>query len=82
MLSNPVPIDFKDEEDLLNQLVKDVDGLIIKDKEKSAVYLPSVWEQLQDKKEFLNNLKIKAGFTPDYFSDTFEAYRFRVEYIK
>ena len=82
LLSNPVPIDFKDEEDLLNQLIKDVDGLIIKDKEKSAVYLPSVWEQLQDKKDFLNNLKIKAGFTPDYFSDTFEAYRFRVEYIK
>ena len=37
LLSNPVPIDFKDEDDLLNQLIKDVDGLIIKDKE--AIYL-------------------------------------------
>ncbi len=82
LLSNPSPIQFKDEEDLLSQLIQDVDGLIIKDKEKSAVYLPSVWKQLPNKKDFLNNLKIKAGFTPDYFSNTFEAYRFRAEYIE
>lgn len=82
LLSAPSQMNFRDEEDLLSQIIKDVDGIIIKDGYSRAVYLPSVWEQLPDKKLFLNSLKQKAGLTPSYFSKTFEAYRFRTEYIK
>ena len=82
ILSEPKKMNFKDEEDLLNQMRPNIDGIIIKDKGYQAVYLPSVWEQLPDKKEFLNTLKIKAGLSADYFSDTFEAYRFETVYIK
>jgi AMMECR1 domain-containing protein len=63
-------------------MVPNIDGIIIKDKQYQAVYLPVVWEQLPDKKEFLNSLKMKAGLSPDYFSSTFEAYRFETIYIK
>ncbi len=82
ILSAPKQMKFKDEEDLLNQIRKDVDGIIIKDGNYQAVYLPSVWEQLPDKREFLNTLKVKAGMSPNHFSKTFEAYRFETEYIK
>ena len=82
LLTIPVSISFVDEEDLLNQIAENEDGIIIKDGGYQAVYLPSVWEQLPDKKMFLNSLKQKAGLTPSYFSKTFEAYRFRSEYIK
>ena len=82
ILSEPKKMNFKDEEDLLNQMRPNIDGIIIKDKGYQAVYLPSVWEQLPNKKEFLNTLKIKAGLSADYFSDTFEAYRFETVYIK
>jgi hypothetical protein len=82
LLSAPSQMSFKDENDLLSQIVQDVDGIIIKDGSNRAVYLPSVWEQLPDKKLFLNSLKQKAGLNPSYFSKTFEAYRFRTEYIK
>ncbi len=82
LLSTPKPMTFKDEDDLLNQIQPYKDGIIIKDGNYQAVYLPSVWEQLPDKKEFLNSLKMKAGLAPDYFSKTFEAYRFETVYIK
>lgn len=82
LLSEPQKMSFDDEEDLLEQIVPYEDGIIIKDGRYQAVYLPSVWEQLPDKKEFLESLKIKAGMSPKHFSETFEAYRYRCEYIK
>ena len=82
ILTNPIKMDFKDEKDLLKKIKPKKDGIIIKDGEHQAVYLPSVWEQLPDKKEFLNSLKLKAGLKEDYFSDNFEAYRFETTYIK
>lgn len=82
ILSAPQQIIFENEEDLLNKIRENQDGIIIKEGNHQAVYLPSVWEQLPDKKEFLNTLKIKAGLRPDYFSQTFQAYRFETVYIK
>ncbi len=82
LLSSPEKMKFKDETDLLNQIKPFIDGIIIKDGQYQAVYLPSVWEQLPEKSLFLNSLKIKAGMPPKHFSETFEAYRFTTEYIK
>lgn len=82
LLTEPKKMEFSNEQDLLNKMVPNVDGIIIKDKGYQAVYLPVVWEQIPDKKEFLNSLKMKAGLSPNYFSNTFEAYRFETIYIK
>lgn len=82
LLSAPEKMNFEDEADLLQQIRPFVDGIIIKDGNYQAVYLPSVWEQLPDKVIFLDSLKIKAGMTPKHFSKTFEAYRFTTAYIK
>lgn len=82
LLSSPKPMAFTDEQDLLNKLVPHKDGLIIKDGNKQAVFLPSVWEELPDKVLFLTSLKRKAGMPPDYFSKTFEAFRFETEYLQ
>ena len=82
LLSVPKPMKFKDEQDLLNQIRQNIDGIIIRDGNYQAVYLPSVWEQIPDKKMFLNSLKVKAGRSADHFSKTFEAYRFETSYIK
>lgn len=82
LLTEPRKIEFTDEEDLLNKMVPNIDGIIIKDGQYQAVYLPVVWEQLPDKREFLNSLKMKAGLSPKHFSKTFEAYRFESIYIK
>ena len=81
VLSDPKKMNFKNEEDLLNQIVPYKDGIIIKDGIYQAVYLPSVWEELPDKELFLKSLKIKAGLPQNHFSKTFEAFRFYTEYI-
>ncbi len=67
-------IEFKDERDLLSKIYPH--GIILAEKEKRAVYLPVVWEQLPDREIFLNSLKEKAGLPQDYFSKTIEAYKF------
>ena len=82
LLSTPKLMKFDSEQDLLDKIVPFKDGIIIRDGNYQAVYLPSVWEQLPDKKEFLNSLKVKAGLPRNYFSETFEAYRFETDYIK
>lgn len=76
LLSKPKRIEFRDEEDLLNKLVPYEDGLIIRDGNYQAVFLPIVWEQLPDKHEFLKELKLKAGMDEDYNSETMEAFKF------
>lgn len=81
LLSSPEKMSFEDEEDLLNEIRPNIDGIIIKDGIYQAVYLPSVWEQIPDKVDFLKSLKIKAGMPPNHFSATFEAYRYTTEYI-
>jgi len=68
VLTPPVPMTFTDEADLLAQLRVRIDGLIIEDGGRRALFLPSVWEQLPDKRQFLAHLKAKAGLRPDHWS--------------
>ena len=72
-------IKFKDERDLLSKIYPH--GIIIAERDRRAVYLPVVWEQLPDREVFLKSLKEKAGLPPDYFSRTLEAYKFDAIYI-
>lgn len=50
-------------EDLLTQLRPQQDGLIISDGFRRATFLPSVWEQLPEKAQFVQYLMRKAGMT-------------------
>lgn len=74
ILSSIEKIYFKDERDLLSKIYPH--GIIITERDKRAVYLPVVWEQLPDREIFLNSLKEKAGLPPNYFSRSFEAFKF------
>jgi len=76
VLSPPVAMTINDEQDLLGQLRPGIDGLIIEDRTKRALFLPSVWEQLPKPVDFLRHLKNKAGMDSDHWSDTFKARRF------
>jgi AmmeMemoRadiSam system protein A len=78
ILSAPEQMLFQDEEDLLAQLVPGVDGLILQDGPRRATFLPQVWEQLPDPKQFISHLKRKAGMAEDHWSPTVTASRYRV----
>ena len=79
VLSPQIPMTVRNEADLLAQLRPGVDGLVIEDGARRALFLPSVWEQLPDKRAFLGHLKRKAGMAPDHWSNTFQARRFVAE---
>lgn len=61
VLSAPEFIDFASEDALLAQLRPGEDGLILFSGCRSATFLPQVWAQLPDPRDFLAALKEKAG---------------------
>jgi AmmeMemoRadiSam system protein A len=62
-LTPSVPLIYSDSADLLRQLNPDVDGVVLSDGFHRATYLPQVWEQLPDKREFLSHLCLKMGLS-------------------
>ena len=64
-LTRPVPLEYKDANDLLSKLRPHVDGVILKDGFRRATFLPQVWEKLPDRAEFLDNLCYKMGARGD-----------------
>jgi AmmeMemoRadiSam system protein A len=81
LLTPAEPITFSSEQDLLNQIQPDIDGLILQEGSLRGTFLPSVWEQLPEPKQFLRHLKQKAGLPPDYWSETIKVYRYHTEII-
>ena len=82
VLSPQTPMTFKNETDLLAQIRPHRDGLVLQDKGRRGVFLPSVWEQLADAKTFLNHLKRKAGLPESYWSDTVQVWRYVTEEVR
>ena len=64
-LTRPIPLDFKDANDLLSKLRPFVDGVILRDSAtgRRGTFLPQVWEKISDPAEFLNNLCYKMGMS-------------------
>ncbi|MBN2251400.1 MAG: AmmeMemoRadiSam system protein A [Candidatus Altiarchaeota archaeon] len=69
ILTMPEPMDAGSPDELLEKIRPGTDGLIIEHKGRSATYLPQVWEQLPDKKEFLGSLCNKAGLSSDCWKE-------------
>jgi AmmeMemoRadiSam system protein A len=61
LLSEPQFLEFADEDGLLRQLRPGVDGLMLFGGCRSATFLPQVWEQLSDPRDFLDALLRKGG---------------------
>jgi hypothetical protein len=77
VLTKSTTIDFTDEKDLLNKLEAGVDGLILQEGFHKATFLPAVWEQLPEPKDFLTHLKLKAGLDKNYWSENIIASRYK-----
>ncbi len=73
------PLAFSSEEELLSQLRPGIDGLILEEGTHRGTFLPSVWESLPDRTSFLQQLKVKAGLSTGYWSDSIAIYRYETE---
>ena len=80
-ITQPEPIKFSSEQDLLHQLRPKIDGLILTDHGHRGTFLPSVWDQLPTPELFWSHLKLKAGLPPDHWSDTLQVARYTAESI-
>ncbi len=79
VLSPPEAMHFKSEADLLAQLQPGVDGLILSDLGRRGTFLPSVWSQLPEPRDFLVHLKHKAGLPADHWSASLTVERYTTE---
>jgi AmmeMemoRadiSam system protein B/AmmeMemoRadiSam system protein A len=79
ILSTPRRIQVETEAELARVLSPDIDGLMIRDAGKQAIFLPSVWESIHDPLSFIRHLKHKAGLPQDHWSPSFEAFRYVTE---
>lgn len=64
-LTRPVPLQYRDADDLVSKLRPHVDGVILRDGFRRATFLPQVWEKIPDPSEFLGNLCYKMGADDD-----------------
>jgi uncharacterized protein len=79
-LTRPVPLQYRDADDLLSRLRPHVDGVILRDSFRRATFLPQVWEKIPDPAEFLDNLCYKMGANPDSWRKKhFEVLIYQVE---
>lgn len=79
VLSVPELLTFSSEEDLIQQLRPNIDGLILEEGWRHGTFLPSVWESLPEPQDFLRQLKRKAGFSVNYWSKQIKVFRYITE---
>jgi AmmeMemoRadiSam system protein A len=68
LLSEPQAMSFAGEDDALGQLRPGIDGVVFEYGNQRSTFLPQVWADLPDPRQFLAQLKIKAGLPPDFWS--------------
>lgn len=81
VLSPPERLEVRSEEDLLRTIRPGIDGLILQRGARRATFLPSVWEDLPEPREFIRHLKMKGGWPPHVWYPDFECWRYETEYF-
>ena len=82
-VANKTPFAFEvlyvvDEEQLLARLNRGVDGVIIEYDGRRATFLPQVWATLPEPRDFIVELKRKAGMADDFWSAAVNVFRYSV----
>jgi len=71
-------LEHQDEADLLNAIETGVDGLLLQFGCNRGTFLPQVWELIPEPKEFLRQLKVKAGLDSHFWSRDISVSRYTV----
>jgi len=78
LLSGEERIEITSEQELLTRLRPGIDGVILQYGSHRATLLPQVWERLNDPREFMTALKLKAGLAEDFWSVGVQVSRYGV----
>lgn len=78
LLSPMQALVFSGEQQALTQLQPGIDGVVLEYRHYRSTFLPQVWQQLPDTKEFIAQLKHKAGLSTQFWSDEIKLQRYTV----
>ena len=79
LLSAATPLPVASEAELHAQLRAGVDGLIVELGERRSTFLPQVWDALPRSRDFVGELKRKAGLPREFWSAELRFARYTVE---
>jgi hypothetical protein len=79
LLSRLEPLRARSEAEALRMIRPNIDGLVLQCGRHCATFLPQVWETLPEPRDFLRQLKLKAGLRADFWSDEIRLDRYRVK---
>ncbi|WP_283744448.1 AmmeMemoRadiSam system protein A [Sideroxydans sp. CL21] len=78
LLSAAETMKFSDEHDVLAQLRPGIDGVIFEYGSYRSTFLPQVWEQLPEPRDFMAHLKRKAGLPDNFWAPEIKLSRYTV----
>lgn len=81
VLSPLARLEVRDEAGLLRALRPGVDGVLLRAHGRQGTFLPQVWESLPDPRDFVRELKHKAGLPRDAWEPDWEVWRYTVTSI-
>lgn len=79
VLSPPQPFNVSSEAELFDTLRPEIDGLVLEYGRHRATFLPSVWTELPERREFVRHLRAKAGLSFDFWSPQMRWWRYTVQ---
>jgi len=79
VLSEPERCEVLSELELLEVLQPGRDGVILQAAGRRSTFLPAVWEQLPDPRQFIRHLKLKAGWPADFWPPDMRVWRYTTE---
>jgi AmmeMemoRadiSam system protein B/AmmeMemoRadiSam system protein A len=79
VLSTASPLPVANEYDLHAQLRAGIDGLILELGGRRSTFLPQVWDLLPSARDFVDELKRKAGLRREFWSEELRFSRYTVE---
>ena len=82
VLTKAVKKKYTDEHSFVDDLNAGVDGVMLVNGYRQAMFLPYFWKIYPEKKDFIKNLKVSAGLSPDYWSAKIKVYYFRAVEVK
>ena len=80
-MSRPKALDVCREAETIIALRPGLDGVILSLGMQRATFLPQVWEDLPNPREFLAQLRRKAGLPTDHWDSAIEVSVYTVEYF-
>lgn len=79
LLTPARPMSFSSEADAIGQLRPNIDGVILEYAGHRGTFLPQVWESLAEPRQFMGQLKRKAGLPADFWSQDIKLSRYAVD---